>query len=309
MTYLKKVLAALSFMAVGAGSALSQSTNPATIPQTAPMTASETRNLDFVLSWWREVVQARHVELAGKYQAEDYIQHNPNVPTGRAGFVKFFSGLGPPLNPIPNGLSPAPVVEGAKGDFVWLVFEHEAKDPRDPSWTYRYNSVELLRIQNGKIQEHWDSEKKEPGSPAFIPSTDPAPSAWNTGKLSTSERHNIELTTEVLKDLLQYGHLELADKIIDPGYIQHNPNVLQGSEGLVRYMSGFHVVPETIKPEWKDAPVLALANGPYVLMMWNEKEKDPDNPGKDYLWNHFDVLRIENGLIKEHWDEEKLVLP
>jgi hypothetical protein len=21
------------------------------------------------------------------------------------------------------------------------------------------------------------------------------------------------------------------------------------------------------------------------------------------VWNHFDVIRVENGLIKEHWDE------
>jgi predicted SnoaL-like aldol condensation-catalyzing enzyme len=44
-------------------------------------------------------------------------------------------------------------------------------------------------------------------------------------------------------------------------------------------------------------------------MMFNEKEKDPADPGKDYNWNHFDVLRIENGRLKEHWDEETLVIP
>jgi len=33
------------------------------------------------------VLHAGHFELAPKYQAENYIQHNPNVPTGRAGFI------------------------------------------------------------------------------------------------------------------------------------------------------------------------------------------------------------------------------
>jgi hypothetical protein len=28
--------------------------------------------------------------------------------------------------------------------------------------------------------------------------------------------------------MLQYGHLELADKIMDAGYIQHDPNVPRG---------------------------------------------------------------------------------
>jgi len=36
--------------------------------------------------------------------------------------------------------------------------------------------------------------------------------------------------------MLQYGHLELADKTMDPGYLQHNPNVPQGREGS----SSFH---------------------------------------------------------------------
>ena len=58
---------------------------------------------------------ARHLELAPKYQAENYIQHNINVPTGREGFVKFFSALpGQPMNPIPAKLEPAPALAFAK---------------------------------------------------------------------------------------------------------------------------------------------------------------------------------------------------
>ncbi len=83
-----------------------------------------------VLKWWREVIEAHHTELAEKYLAEDYIQHNPNVPTRRAAFLKVFSSV-PPTNPIPEKLARPPVVEGAKeGDFVWLVFEDEAKEIR-----------------------------------------------------------------------------------------------------------------------------------------------------------------------------------
>ena len=71
-----------------------ESINPATKPQVAPMTPREKQNLDFVMNWWREVLYAGHFELAPKYQAENYIQHNPNANTGRAGFVEFFTRLG-----------------------------------------------------------------------------------------------------------------------------------------------------------------------------------------------------------------------
>ena len=64
--------------------------------QTSAMNAQEKANLQFVLDWWRDVLQARHTELSGKYQADDYIQHNINIKTGRQGFVDFFSKLGPP---------------------------------------------------------------------------------------------------------------------------------------------------------------------------------------------------------------------
>ncbi len=44
-------------------------------------------------------------------------------------------------------------------------------------------------------------------------------------------------------------------------------------------------------------------------MMWDRTAKDPGNPNREYKWNHFDVVRIENGLIKEHWDEARINPP
>ncbi len=294
--------------------ASAESINPPTKPQTAPLTAQEKKNLDMVLTWWREVLDGGHLELAPNFQAEDYIQHNPNVPTGRAGFVAFFGKFAKPKNPIPATLTNPPVVKGAKGDYVWLIFEHEDKDPRDPSKTYHYNSFDVLRIQNGKVQEHWDSAQKMPGSGAVQTGQSPKPPMqWNTGKLSKEEQKTLELGTEELKDMLQYGHLELADKTMDPGYIQHNPNVPQGRDGFKQFMSR---IPgrrpedaKPIKPEWLNPPVLTLVEGPYCLFMWDRKAKDPDDASREYTWNHFDVVRAENGLIKEHWDEARMNAP
>jgi predicted SnoaL-like aldol condensation-catalyzing enzyme len=291
-----------------------ESINPPTKPQMAPMTGQEKKNLDMVMTWWREVLYAGHFELAPKYQAEDYIQHNPNVNTGRAGFIDFFTKLGrKPMNPIPKTM-PAdqlPVVQGAKGDFVWLIFEHEDKDPRNPANTYHYNSFDVLRIENGKVQEHWDSAQKMGGSGAVKTGVSPKPPMqWNTGKLSKEEEKTLAMATEELKDMLQYGHLELADKTMDPGYIQHNPNVPQGRDGFKQFMSRVPGrTPKEIKPEWVNPPVLTLINGPYSFMMWDRTAKDPDDPSREYKWNHFDVVRIENNLIKEHWDEARINPP
>jgi predicted SnoaL-like aldol condensation-catalyzing enzyme len=295
-----------------AGLLAGESINPPTMPQTAPMNKQEKKNLDMVLEWWRVVIDARHLDQAPKYQAEDYIQHNPNVNTGRAGFVEFFGKLpGKQKDPIPDKLANPPVVMGAKGDFVWLIFETESKDPRNPANTYHSNSFEVIRIQNGKVQEHWDSAMKMPGSGNISTGVSPKPpSEWNTGKLSKQEDETLAMATEELKDMLQYGHLELADKTMDPGYIQHNPNVPQGRDGFKAFMSRVPGrTPQEIKPEWKNAPVLTLIDGPYSVMMWDRMAKDPDDPSKMYTWNHYDVVRTENGKIKEHWDEARINPP
>ena len=311
-------LAALLAATLAPAALLAESINPATAVQTSPaMTARERQNLAFVLDWWREVIQGGHMELSPNYQADDYIQHNPNVPTGRAAFVSFFQNVVgvKPKNPIPATLSPGPVVSGAKGDFVFLVFEQESPDPRDPTKTYHHNSFEVLRIANGKVQEHWDSAKRmaaPPGAPKPPAFEQPASqmALGNTGTPSSDERRNLELGVLELKDMLQYGHLDLADTVMDPGYIQHNPNVPQGRDGFKQFMSRTPGrTPVEIKPEWVRPPSLTLVSGPYVLMMWDRKDKDPNDAAREYVWNHFDVIRIENGLIKEHWDEAVIAAP
>lgn len=291
-----------------------ESINPATSPQTAPMDKQAKKNLDMVLDWWRVVIQNRQMDQAPKYQAADYIQHNPSINTGRDAFIAFFSSLPKPKVANPDKLERQPVVKGAKGDYVWLIFESEQKDPRDPSKTYHSNSFDVLRIQDGKVQEHWDSAMKMPGSGNINTGVSPKPPMqWNTGKLNKEEEQTLALATEELKDMLQYGHLELADKTMDPGYIQHNPNVPQGRDGFKEFMSKIPGRrPEDAKPikaEWPNPPALTLIDGPYSLMMWDRMAKDPDDPSKMYTWNHFDVVRMENGKIKEHWDEARINAP
>jgi predicted SnoaL-like aldol condensation-catalyzing enzyme len=128
--------------------------------------------------------------------------------------------------------------------------------------------------------------------------------------MTKEEKETSALATEELKDMLQYGHLELADKTMDPGYIQHNPNVPQGRDGFKAFMSARPGrQPQEIKPEWLNPPVLTLIDGPYSVMMWDRMSKDPDDPSKMYKWNHYDVVRMENGHIKEHWDEAVINAP
>ena len=126
--------------------------------QSKTMSPQEQSNLKLVLDWWREVVYSVHLDLAPKYMADDYIEHDPTVGTSRAAFVEHFRSSSP--RPIPAALPIQPAKAFARGDYVVLMFEHEGKDPADPSQTYKYDSFHVLRIQDGKIQEHWGSARK-----------------------------------------------------------------------------------------------------------------------------------------------------
>lgn len=272
--------------------------------QPAGMTAKEQANLKHVLNWWLECLEGRNLEATAKYQADSYIQHNINFPTGRAGFMKIFGerfkALGGPVTPAPTKFANPPVVQFAKGDFVVLVWEREAKDPADASKTYKYNTYDMLRIENGKVAEHWDYAQKTKGTPRGG-----APDGIDYEKVkfnqTAQEQKNIEIATVEFKDILQYGHVELAEKVMAPTYIQHNPNVPTGRAAFVEFFSRIRK-PEPLQAGWKNKPTLMFASGPYVFLIVKRAEKDPDDPSQTYPAYWFDMVRVENGMIQEHWD-------
>ena len=113
------------------------------------------RHKRLVYDFWREVFEAGHLELADKYLAEGYIQHNPGVPTGRAAFVAFFGQFKKPR--AIEAKVRAPLVSiTAEGDLVVLSFVREMPDPKDVSKKYTTTWFDMFRIENDKIAEHWD---------------------------------------------------------------------------------------------------------------------------------------------------------
>jgi len=116
-------------------------------------------NKRLVYDFWREVFEGGHMELADKYMAESYIQHNPNVPTGRAAFVEFFSKVAKP-QPIEARVKAPLVAIVADGDLVVLSFARERPDPKDASKKYTTTWFDMFRIEGGKIAEHWDPALK-----------------------------------------------------------------------------------------------------------------------------------------------------
>ena len=121
--------------------------------------ATTRANKRLVYDFWREVLEAHRLELADKYLTEDYIQHNPRVPTGRGGFVAYFSKFAKPKPVEPRVKAPLVHIV-AEGNLVVLSFVRELPEPQDASQKYTTTWFDMFRIENGKIAEHWDNATK-----------------------------------------------------------------------------------------------------------------------------------------------------
>ena len=116
-------------------------------------------NKKLVYDCWREILEGGHLEFVDKYLAETYMQHNPNVATGRKGFVELFSKFAKP-QPIVDTIKGPVVAIIAEGDLVMISFIREMPDPKDSTKKYTTTWFDMFRIENGKLAEHWDSAEK-----------------------------------------------------------------------------------------------------------------------------------------------------
>jgi predicted SnoaL-like aldol condensation-catalyzing enzyme len=112
---------------------------------------------------------------------------------------------------------------------------------------------------------------------------------------------NKKLVFDMWRAIIQGGHTELAPRYFTEGYIQHNPNVASGCDALIAYMESTRPV-RPIEPRVTFPVVAIMAEGDLVMVATVSYAPDPENPGQKYAGTHFDLFRIEEGKIAEHWD-------
>ena len=107
----------------------------------------------------RDLLECNHWDEADKWLTPEYVQHNPNVVSGRDPVVRFFGSR--PKKPIPEKMQTKVVAVIAEGDLVLVAFPREYKDPKDASKTYTTTWFDMWRINQGKAAEHWDGAMKQ----------------------------------------------------------------------------------------------------------------------------------------------------
>ena len=131
-------------------------------------------NKKLVFDMWRAIIQGAHTELAPNYFTKDYIQHNPNVATGRDAMVAYMKATRP-VRPIDPTITFPVIAIMAEGDLVMVATVSHTPDPQAPDQKVAGTHFDLFRIENGKIAEHWDSVAKDPNALHFDPNSQNKP--------------------------------------------------------------------------------------------------------------------------------------
>lgn len=110
---------------------------------------------------------------------------------------------------------------------------------------------------------------------------------------------NKRLVYDMYRIVLQAGLWHRAGEFIAEDYIQHNPMAGQGLAGVQDYVRKTR--PERAVHAKLELPLINLtAEGDHVTTAFVRPEKDA--AGETYYSTWFDLYRIEDGKIAEHWD-------
>ncbi len=110
---------------------------------------------------------------------------------------------------------------------------------------------------------------------------------------------NKRLVYDMYRIVLQAGLADRAGEFIREDYIQHNPMAAQGLAGVQDYIRATR--PEREIKDVIDMPMInIMAERDIVVIAFVRPEKDA--AGQTYYSTWFDMFRIEDGKIAEHWD-------
>lgn len=205
-----------------------------------------------------------------------YIQHNLGIADGPQGFGEFV-GMIPP-NPTMNT-----VRAFQDGDYVFTHSEHKLFFPAV--------TFDIFRFEDDKIVEHWDNLQPKPENP------NPSGRTLIDGSTEIKDRDKTEENKEIAKsfveDILMNGEMDKLNGYFDgENYIQHNPNI---GDGVTNLKQAFDYMKQQGTPIKYDKTHKVLGEGNFVLVV-------SEGTLGDKKQAYYDLFRLENGKLAEHWD-------
>lgn len=216
-----------------------------------------------------------------KYFAKDYIQHNPHVPTGIEPVLAF----APELKKAGTTAKTHRIFQD--GEFVVM---HNTYDNAQAFGSKQAVSIDIFRVANGKVAEHWDAlnplvEKTASGRTQVDGPTEV--------KDLNKTQANKTLVKNFVDDVL-FGKApqKITDYISATEYHQHNVGIKDGLDGLNEAIG--QLIAQNNMFQYKKVHKV-LGQGNFVLTV-----SEGQWSGKPQAF--YDLFRVHNGKIVEHWD-------
>jgi predicted SnoaL-like aldol condensation-catalyzing enzyme len=216
-----------------------------------------------------------------KYIAEDMIQHNPFVPTGRDALIGFLPGL------KASGIAYTNHRILQDGEFVVL---HNSFTNAQAFGADKIVTFDIYRMKEGMAAEHWDAI--QPVVDATASGRSQVDGETEIKDLDKTEA-NKALAVALIEDVLMGKNpAKITDYISADSYAQHNPMIKDGLSGIVEAV-------ETLTAQnnmFKYTKIhKVLGEGNFVLTV-----SEGEWGGKTHAF--YDLFRVENGKMVEHWD-------
>jgi predicted SnoaL-like aldol condensation-catalyzing enzyme len=108
--------------------------------------------------------------------------------------------------------------------------------------------------------------------------------------MTATEDRNKAFVLEAFDTLFNQRDYPAAQRFWSPDYIQHSAHIAPGRDGL------FNLV-KASPPDMRYENALIVANDDYLMLHGRFS-----NVGQPADWIVVDVVRLQNGLLAEHWD-------
>ncbi len=221
-------------------------------------------------------------EAVEAHTGDRYTQHSTGVRDGRAGFIEFFEPF-IEAHPARDIRLVRTLVDGR------YVFVHAAQHL--DGGAARWVTADLFEVDgNERIVEHWDVI-------TAMRDTNPSGRTQVDGATEVVDLHLSEHNKEIVGRLLTQGFAEtptsdLRDFISAEQYVQHNPDAPDGLDALLELIAAGRASGQTLHYERVHR---LIGQGNFVAALSHQVWA-----GIDYA--AFDLFRLEDGLIVEHWD-------
>ena len=224
-----------------------------------------------------KAIETGATEPVAYINASQYTQHNLGAADGLAGFGALLKAL------PPNSVKVKTVRAFEDGNYVFTHTDYDFFGPKI--------GFDIFRFEEGSIVEHWDNLQETPKQP------NPSGHTMIDGPTASIDvektEENKKLVRQFVDDILVNNKMDkLAGYFNGDNYIQHNPQIPDQLSGLGKTLGELAKQGITLK---YDKIHKVLGQGNFVLVV------SEGHFGKSYD-AFYDLFRVENGKIAEHWD-------